>query len=310
MATPLEQIGLGGILASTIAATTVFLLPGVFGFLAWELKENWRLYSANRGRYLRSIPIGSHGETMARLLRWGFHSGTIPKLFSKLRRAWHKSQRTGNEILVRKVEEKIHHVAESITMFMEREWVALLRELPEWQAAKLRVDSIRLATNEVEIRVGNESIQGGPLCLIVADLGGWIVARVSSQGWALGMSHAQRASMDAAFQGLFRYCGVDLVWNDLLEGLGILAEPTWYDFNRDGVLIWNSGKFDANVQYKLRDTGATATLSPPPKFVTEPRHEDFAAIVFAEQPISWEAWIQSWEQFEQSSSGAASRTAG
>ena len=76
---------LGPLLANTIAGTTVFLLPGVFGFLVWELKENWRLYAANRPRYLRPMPIGSHGETLLRLLRPGIHSGTVPRLFAKLR---------------------------------------------------------------------------------------------------------------------------------------------------------------------------------------------------------------------------------
>ena len=39
--------------------------PGVFGFLVWELKENWRLYEANRSETLRPVIVGDHGETMA-----------------------------------------------------------------------------------------------------------------------------------------------------------------------------------------------------------------------------------------------------
>ena len=60
----------------TFVSTTI---PGVFGFLAWELKENWRLYAANRPPTLRPVQVGRHGESMRRLLLPGFHSGTIPK---------------------------------------------------------------------------------------------------------------------------------------------------------------------------------------------------------------------------------------
>ncbi len=58
--TPLTP--LGPVLSNTIAGTTLFLIPGVFGFLAWELKENWRLYAANRPTTLSP----SRSDTTAR----------------------------------------------------------------------------------------------------------------------------------------------------------------------------------------------------------------------------------------------------
>ena len=70
--------------ANAIFGAMQLLLPGFFGFLVWELKENWRLYEANRSRTVRPAVVGGHGETVARLLRPGFHSGTIPKLFARL----------------------------------------------------------------------------------------------------------------------------------------------------------------------------------------------------------------------------------
>ena len=44
------------------------VIPGIFGFLAWELKENWKLYRANRPKTLRPVQVGSHGESLARLI--------------------------------------------------------------------------------------------------------------------------------------------------------------------------------------------------------------------------------------------------
>ena len=53
----------------TVTATgIIFGIPGIFGFMVWELKENWKLYASNRSANLNPVLIGSHGETMMRLL--------------------------------------------------------------------------------------------------------------------------------------------------------------------------------------------------------------------------------------------------
>ncbi|MEX2560599.1 MAG: hypothetical protein WD403_11830, partial [Pirellulales bacterium] len=75
---------LGKAEATTITTTVALVLPGVFGFLVWELKENWRLYQANRPKLLGPVPVGHHGETVVRLLRPGLHSGLLPKLYARL----------------------------------------------------------------------------------------------------------------------------------------------------------------------------------------------------------------------------------
>ena len=131
VAAPLMPLGTV-CLANTIAGSTVFLLPGVFGFLVWELKENWRLYAANRPRELKPMAIGHHGETMLRLLRLGIHSGTVPRLFGRLRAApaWFSARplESGH-----KQQDKLHHVELSLRHFVERELVALLAESGRWQ---------------------------------------------------------------------------------------------------------------------------------------------------------------------------------
>jgi len=58
-------------------------IPGIFGFLAWELKENWKLYRQNGSATVDPVAIGSHGERVTGLLRPGFHSGSIPKSFAQ-----------------------------------------------------------------------------------------------------------------------------------------------------------------------------------------------------------------------------------
>ena len=46
--------------ANTTALSVVWLLPGIPGFLVWELKENWRLYAANRPEDLRPVTSGPY----------------------------------------------------------------------------------------------------------------------------------------------------------------------------------------------------------------------------------------------------------
>ena len=57
VAAPLTPF-LGELIGNSIAATTVFFLPGVFGFLVWELRSNWKLYEANRPESLGPIVGG------------------------------------------------------------------------------------------------------------------------------------------------------------------------------------------------------------------------------------------------------------
>src|SRR5207237_6509609 len=83
-----DQFGLAVDRANFWAFWGIFCVPGIFGFIAWELMANWRLYRANRSEQLRPVMIGSHGETMRGLLRPGVHSGSVPKLFRKLRYAY------------------------------------------------------------------------------------------------------------------------------------------------------------------------------------------------------------------------------
>ena len=120
-------------------------IPGVFGFLAWELKENWRLYKANRSTKLKPVLIGDHGETLLRLLCPGFHSGTIPRLFNKQRRA---ARRDASNLTSNKqawFAERLHHESRAVQHFIERELIALLDEsralmsaTSSWQQIELR----------------------------------------------------------------------------------------------------------------------------------------------------------------------------
>lgn len=151
---------LGPSAAHVLAAALLFVLPGLFGFLAWESKENWRLYAANRPLLLTASVIGSHGETMVRLLRPGLHSGTLPKLFAKWRRvarrapplrvhpalSWAARLSTWR---LQVLAERHAHLVTDLRHFIERELIALITHT----GGTLQLGEVELATNRVRIHL-------------------------------------------------------------------------------------------------------------------------------------------------------------
>jgi hypothetical protein len=284
---------LGAARANTIVWSTIWLIPGIFGFLAWELKENWRLYTANRSKHLKPLRIGSHGETMLRLLRLGIHSGTIPRRFGKLRRAARHAARTGQWKAVHGHRAALQHVSQAIERFVDRELLALLAEGSAWRDTPLAISRIHLATNQILVDLQRRGAAAGPpLRLAFQERGGWILATLPQRGWLDEVPEPQREALGQAFRGLYKCAGVDLLWERVTKRLG--PELYWYDVNSDGLLLWRDRRYHAAELCKLRDTGATAALPAPPHFVTEPNAEALDDILYRRTPLAWDEWVERW----------------
>ncbi len=124
----------GGFSGWTIAVVTLifqFALPGISGFLAWEFRENWKEFSANKPEHYVPVRVGSHGETVDALLRRGFHSGTLPKLYEKFYHACNKEFIQYDRERIRHIEEKLHHVRLDLKVFLEREFLSALQSREE-----------------------------------------------------------------------------------------------------------------------------------------------------------------------------------
>lgn len=284
---------LGPVWAGTIAPATIFLLPGVFGFLVWELKENWRLYAANRSKVLKPIPIGRHGETMPRLLRLGFHSGTVPRLFTKLRAAGRAADRTSKWRAVHKHLAALQHVHEAAQQFAERELAALLAECPQWQGRRLEVAQVHLAFQQIIFELRRPDVGHHALRLVIQERSGWIVAWLASRGWLDALPDIERQAFLGAVTGFYKSAGVDLIWERVLEHVG--RRVYWYDINSDGLLFWRDGRYSGAELYKLRDTGATAALTMPLRAVVEPDESVLDGLLFRRSPLPWETWVAMWE---------------
>jgi hypothetical protein len=193
-------------LALTVVTFVSTATPGVFGFLAWELKENWRLYAANRPNVLRPIQVGSHGETMRRLLVPGLHSGTLPKLYAKLRRQL-RSSRTGMGTVP--ADEALAELATAIQATARAECLGLLKRTRLFAKTEICVSEVWLATNRVHISFSAPALAAVPLTVAIFQLDGRITADLVEQGWMAAVAPEQAKLLRLALQGLAVLCGAD-----------------------------------------------------------------------------------------------------
>ena len=172
-------------------------IPGIFGFIVWELKENWRLYAASRGAHLPSATVGSHGESVRGLLRPGFHSGTVPALFRKARRAHAK----GDRAKLSHLHHELEHAGEGLHHFVARELLPLLAGAPDWNVP-LKLGEVKFGVQRAEIELHAPGLGRDPFVLALENVNGEIEASVPHAGWADKLTEAQRAVFVFALRGV------------------------------------------------------------------------------------------------------------
>jgi hypothetical protein len=207
---------------------TILFIPGICGFVVWELKENWKLYRANRSTYLKPQMIGSHGETMLRLLKPGFHSGTVPKLYRKLRRA----ERRGQQRTTRKIVAGLHHVEECVGHFVERELLAVLRQSKGWNGLPSTLGGVHLATNRISVELVCPDMNCNPIMLAFDQRGCSLVGSVLHPGWLARLSGRQRGTLAAALAGIDQMAGVNLRRDPITDALAPTTPVAWQDWVR------------------------------------------------------------------------------
>lgn len=260
---------LGPVVANAVSWTTVTLLPGFFGFLVWELKENWRLYAANRPAVLKPVIVGGHGETVLRLMRPGFHSGTLPKAYARLRKAERKSLWTGEVVPARKQREVLSHVAHDVAHFVDREFIALLSESTGWGDAVIETARVHLGSNRIRVEISSPSDGAEHLVLSFEEQSGQLVAQVAEPGWLGALDPVRRAALRDALCGLYMTAGVSLVREDLESRLGSPTPP--YDVADQGLLVW------PGPGYEIEEV------------------QDLDPMLLGRQPVRWSDWVARWE---------------
>lgn len=282
---------LGLALAGPITWFNIVFLPGIFGFLVWELKENWRLYASNRVPCLQPVVIGSHGENGGRLLKPGFHSGTLPKLYGRLRRLERKDPSFHRFSERRAFREVLEHAERDIRRFVERDLIRLLTYCVVWDQYDLNCRHIRAASNSFLVEVTCPRIGAEPLCLLFQEQSGWLVATVSEHGWLDSATPEQQHSFETALRGFYCKAGVDLVREQMERNL---IGPHPYDVCSEGLKIWPERRFDRQIicdlhrRHQIRPTPPGLAAS----YGLQPVSRE--AVVFAESGVMWSEWKQVW----------------
>ncbi len=300
----------GVFLGRSLAALTVISTPGLFGFLVWELKENYKLYRATRPATLRPVVIGHHGESMGALMKPGFHSGTLPKLWAKLRRAARKG-----DPAVEKHKEAMREIEEAIERFVDRELSALLHESDRWEG-EVHVSRVALASNRVRIELSRHGADAsaGVCAIAFEEQSGWLCAGVARAGWIAALGPEARVLFENALAGLYQRAGVDFVREQIEAAL---PAGTPYDIADEGLVVWPLVDDGGSAPKPPVDDGGSAPR--PPGWTTElvydlaakptltavargqeaasggaPPAIERSAIVFREQGIAWADWVAAW----------------
>jgi hypothetical protein len=284
---------LGRWAAEGVSAVVFLLLPGLAGFLVWELKENWRLYAANRPPTLRPVMVGSHGETLARLLRPGFHSGTLPKLHAKLRKAERRALRSpGAADRVRAHKAALHHLGENVRHFLEREFLALLNASTFWHNTPLSLGTVELGANRIRAEVFCPALGTAAVWLSFEERSGRLLAGVAGPGWLPCLSAEQRGALTTALAGLYKLSRVDVV-RQQVEALlppGVAS----YDIVDEG--LWVGSEDDAEAVYPLDAEGDTLVPRVTAGTFPEPLPPLPAVpLLFGRVAVTWDWWVATWE---------------
>lgn len=282
---------IGVVLADFVVGVTWFLFPGVFGFLVWELKENWRLYESNRVTHLQPVVVGSHGEPLPRLVRPGFHSGTLPKAFARLRRLEHRPPSFRRFSQRRAWQDVLHHAERDLARFVERDLLRLLDYCPVWQDTELELIDIRIACNSVLISVDSEQLEGGPIRILFQEQSHWIVVTVAEPGLLRHVTAAQLHSFDTALLGFYRKAGVELVREQLERSL-VGSHP--YDVRSDGLIIWPESSFDREVTVNLLRPHQVRPLPAPLAVTFGFSPTSVENVIFSRSRTNWYEWARLW----------------
>jgi hypothetical protein len=300
---------LGPVLSKAIAYPTGFLLPDAFGFLFWEIKENWSMYRANRPTNLEPVSVGSHGETVKGLLQPGFHSGTVPRLFRQLRRAERRALRNNNWHWARTCRQELEEIGHALERFVARELVGLLRQSLTWQTIveagtcrdgvcipgtvrlhELAVGRVSLATNRIRLELRYTAYPDTPVVIEVERCGErWLAASLHNNGWLIHLSPEPMRAFTAALAGWYKLAGIQLVREQIRANLP--AQVVNFEIVPAGLQVWVAGEAKP-ATYDLTDP--TKPLVPAGGPAGALPALDARRVMFSQVPVSWEEWVASW----------------
>jgi hypothetical protein len=227
---------------------------------------------------------------MVRLLRPGFHSGTLPKLYARLRRADRKAYWTGNWKSSRKYREAIQHVEHAIRSLIERELIAILSQSRRFGAQELQLGRLKTGASSVRFELRCEDRGEASFWVALNEQSGWLTASVIQPGWSAALNEAEQQALADALTGFYKIAGVELIREQIESALPTAAS---YEPCEGGLKIWFE-QGGAPIVYDLRDSGSAAINVP--GLNGEPEELDREQLAFFVLPVTWELWVEVWDR--------------
>jgi hypothetical protein len=280
--------------ALVLVMGTLWLLPDACTFLFWEMRENWRLYKANRPSVLKPVPVGPHGETIEGLLHYGIHSGTVPRLFSKLRVAEREAARTNVWREARTHRQALRGVEEAIRQFVTRDFVAILNNpASAWGGPRLGVGTVTLGTNRIRLEVYPD-VGRGSAWLEWEDRSGWLVAGWAETGFLADLSPAPRRVLENALAYLYKRAGVDVIREQVRAELP--KDAVHFDIAPGGMLVWYGSRESTPMLYDLAEPVHELRPRQPTDRRPVPGPTlDADRVIFSRVPLTWSQWTEVWK---------------
>jgi hypothetical protein len=228
---------------------------------------------------------------MVGFLKPGFHSGTIPKRFTKLRRAAWKIDERG----VARQRDELHHVTDAIHKFVDRELVSMLNEAAAFRVTDVAVGHVALGSNRVQIDLSAPSVGTAPARIALEQQSGWMVASLPERGWLDRLADDQRQIFELALAGFYKRAGVDLVREQIEQVLAGDHDPPPYDISDEGLIVWPGHGYETEAVYDLRAPYPSPRLRGAPWDGELPPLTGHRAL-YAREVVSWAVWTTVWEQ--------------
>jgi hypothetical protein len=271
---------------------TLWLLPDAVTFLFWEMRENWRLYRANRPEVLRAVAVGDHGESIRGLLHWGFHSGTVPRLYAKLRAAEREAARTNVWRDARTYHAALRAVEAAVKRFVVRDFIDILND-PEsqWGGPKLAAGRVLLGIHRIRLELQVENAPSAWLEWEVRH--GWLLAGWVEAGFLRSLTADQSRIFTNALAYLYKRAGVDLVHEQLRAVLP--KDAVHFDLCPDGFLVWYGSRDADPLLYDIAEPAAQ--LQPRRRGWRLPTIGpvlDAERLMFRRLEITWTQWTEVW----------------
>jgi hypothetical protein len=231
--------------------------------------------------------VGSHGETLGAFLKPGFHSGTVPKTYAKLRRAAWREDKS-----VEKHREAIHHAEQAVSAFVTRELVTLLETAGTFAAGEVLVRSVEASGNRLRVSLARAG-HDGLAVLHFEEQSGLLLASVATPGFLSALDEREHVDVSNGLAGLYAHAGVELVRERVAAALGPHLS---YDVADEGLVVFREGEaWEAVYDLRARTPRIARIVRGEGSGRAAPRTLDLRRLRFDHRPLSFARWVGTWE---------------